>query len=252
MSGTDGVYGLLREPLHPHADLREGYLDLLGEADPIGPHPGQRWMASRALPLIYERVWRPAGARMLMGAGGPDPQSERLAALEALAIEPADSVLDVACGPGNFTREFAHAAPRGIVIGLDASRTMLARAVQDTHAENVAYVRGDAEALPFADESFDAVCCFAALYLIERPMRTVAEIARVLAPGGRVALLASCNRGPVPVGLTRPVVRLASGVRLFDSHELAHALREHGLADVSVRVSGLAQFISARRPGPRP
>ena len=57
--------------------------------------------------------------------------------------------------------------------------------------------------LPFRDGSFDAVCCFAALYLIEEPLRAVAEIARVLAPGGRVALLSSVARGPVPAGAHR-------------------------------------------------
>ena len=73
---------------------------------------------------------------------------------------------------------------------------MLEVAVRDTASGNVAYVRGDARDLPFRDGSFDAVCCFAALYLIEEPMRALAEIVRVLAPGGRVALLSSCNRGP--------------------------------------------------------
>lgn len=240
--------GLLAPGSAGPAAARDGYLDLLGEADPIGRHPGQRFMASRTLPLIYERLWRPLGARMLMGAGGLDPRAEREAALTALAPARADRVLDVACGPGNFTRAFARAVPEGLVVGLDASRTMLARAAADTRAPNVVYVRGDAEALPFADGSFDAVCCFAALYLIEHPMDAIAEIARVLAPGGRVALLASCNRGPLPVALTRPGVRLATGVRLFDSRELADALRSHGLREVSVRVSGLAQFLSARRP----
>ena len=239
---------LLRDPAREPCEIRDGYLDLLGDADPIGAHPGQRWMASRTLPLIYERLWRPIGARVLMGAGALDPQAERHAALAALSLTAGDHVLDVACGPGNFTREFARAADPGIVVGLDASRTMLARAVVETEAPNVAYVRGNAEALPFADRSFDAVCCFAALYLIERPMQAIEEIARVLAPGGRMALLASCNRGPLPVALTRPPVRLATGVRLFDSRELARALARHGLIDVRVRVSGLAQFVSARRP----
>ena len=205
-------------------------------------------MASRTLPIIYERLWRPVGARMLMGAGWMRPDAERRAALAALALTAGDRVLDVACGPGNFTREFARAAGAGLVVGLDASRTMLARAVVETDARNVAYVRGNAEALPFKDDSFDAICCFAALYLIERPMRAIEELARVLAPGGRVALLASCNRGPLPVALTRPPVRLVTGVRLFDSRELARALEREGLIDVRVRVSGLAQFVSARQP----
>src|SRR5271165_6364314 len=205
---------LLRDTADEPRDLCDGYLDLLGDSDPIGPHP----------------------------------DTERRAALDALSLTAGDRVLDVACGPGNFTREFAREASRGIVVGLDASRTMLARAVAETSAPNVAYVRGDAEALPFADDSFDAVCCFAALYLIERPMQAIREIARVLAPGGRVALLASCNRGPLPVALTRPPVMLATGVRLFDSGELAGELDRRGLVDVRVRVSGLAQFVSARRP----
>ena len=68
-------------------------------------------------------------------------------------------------------------------------------------------MRGDASSLPFRAESFDAVCCFAALYLIENPMRAIAEIARVLRPGGRVALLASVTRGPVPVAAANVVVR---------------------------------------------
>jgi ubiquinone/menaquinone biosynthesis C-methylase UbiE len=160
-------------------------------------------------------------------------------------------VLDVGCGPGNFTRIFARAVGDGVVVGLDASRTMLARAVHETHADNVAYLRGDASALPFRDASFDAICCFAALYLIERPMRAVDEIARVLAPGGRVALLASCNRGPLPAAITSPFVKSLTGVRIFSREELTHALTTRGLTDVHQRVSGLAQFVVARKPAPR-
>ena len=79
-------------------------------------------MVSRALPLIYERLWRPLGGRLLMGALGPDMAGERRIALEMLRIAPGDAVLDVACGPGNFTRAFADAAGDGVVVGLDASR----------------------------------------------------------------------------------------------------------------------------------
>src|SRR3712207_1289637 len=109
-------------------------------------------------------------------------------------------------------------------------------------------VRADASDLPFRDASFDAVCCFAALYLIEHPMRAIAEIARVLAPGGRVALLSSVNRGPVPAALTDAVVRTSTGVRVFGAEELTDALRGHGLVDVRRRLAGFAQFVSARRP----
>lgn len=235
--------------LPPAPALFDGYLDLLGDDDPTGASAGQRLMVSRALPLIYERLWRPLGGRLLMGALGPNMAGERRIALEMLQIEPGDAVLDVGCGPGNFTRPFARAAgAEGRVVGLDASRTMLAQAARERGGEEILYVRGDAGDLPFRDGSFDAVCCFAALYLIERPLRAVAEIARVLAPGGRVALLSSVNRGLLPAPVTDAVVRGVTGVRIFGRDELTDALAGHGLVEVRQRVAGFAQFVSARRP----
>src|SRR5262249_13043567 len=145
-------------------EARDGYVNLLGEGDPTGPRPGQRLMASRALPMIYERLWRPVLGRVLMG---PQPQQERRFALDALRIPPGETVLDVGGGPGNITRALAEEVQGGLVVGLDASRTMLAQAAREPGP--IAYVRGDAADLPFRDGVFDGVCCFAALYLIERP-----------------------------------------------------------------------------------
>lgn len=233
------------------AQLRDGYIDVLGDEDPTGSHPGQRWMVSRTLPLIYERLWRPLGGRLLMGPGGPGIRGERRIALEMLDLDATELVLDVGCGPGNLTRTVAPRAREGLVVGLDASRTMLRRAVRDTDDANVAYVRADACELPFPDASFDAICCFAALYLIERPMRALDEMARVLAPGGRLALLTSCSRGPLPVSVTSPLVKALAGVRLFGRDEMTGALRARGLVVVEQRVAGLGQFLAARRPARR-
>ena len=108
-------------------------------------------------------------------------------------------------------------------------------------------MRGDAQSLPFRDDSFDAICCFAALYLIETPIRALEEIIRVLTPGGRVALLSSCNRGPVPAIVTNPLARTLTGVRIFARDELTGALRDRGLTNIEQRVVGLAQFVSARK-----
>jgi SAM-dependent methyltransferase len=232
-----------------------GYVDLLGDDDPTGEHPGQRLMINRVLPLIYERLWRPLGTRLFMGAMGPGMQGEHRIALEMLALERTDRVLDVACGPGNFTRAFARAASEGVVVGLDASKPMLDRAVVENNPANVSYVRGDAHALPFKDDSFDAVCCFAALYFIEDPYTAIDEIVRVLAPGGRIALMTSVNRGALPVPVADRLVRGMSGVRIFGREELPDALRERGLTVGEQRVAGFAQFVSASRPrergGPR-
>ena len=225
-----------------------GLIDLLGEDDPTGAHPGQRLMISRALPVIYERIWRPIGSRVFLGAMGPGMSGEHEIALEMLDLSPGDAVLDVACGPGNFTRSFARAVGEaGVVVGLDASLSMLERALQEGVPPNVAYVRGDATRLPFADEAFDAVCCFAALYFISDPLRALDEMTRVLKPGGRVAIMTSVSRGLLPVGVTDGVLRRMTGVRIFGRDEITEALRDRGLAVGDQRVNGFAQFVSARR-----
>lgn len=248
-AATERALALLQSQSQPAVLAADkGYIDLLGAADPTGGLPAQRLMLSRALPLIYERFWRPLGGRLLMGLSGPGTTEEHRIALKMLSISGRDRVLDVACGPGNFARDFAQAAPDGLVVGLDASEAMLGVAARDTNDENVVYIRGDASNLPFRDSSFDAVCCFAALYLIEEPMRAIEEIVRVLAPGGRVALLSSCNRGPLSTGMTDSVVRGLSGVRIFGRDELTLALLDGGLDEVEQRVAGFAQFVSAKRP----
>jgi ubiquinone/menaquinone biosynthesis C-methylase UbiE len=206
-------------------------------------------MTSRFLPLIYERLWRPVGVSLLTGAMGPRRNIEEQLTRELLALAPGDHVLDVACGPGNITRRLrALADPDSLIVGIDASATMLARAVKDTAAENVAYIRGDAQQLPFRDETFEAVCCYAALYLMDDPFAAIDEIVRVLAPGGRVAVLTSVHRGP---GVLRPLNTLLtapSGIRMFASDEVTGAFAAYGLADIRQRLARFGQFVGARKP----
>jgi SAM-dependent methyltransferase len=239
---------LVEPPRRPaELDLEHGYLDLLG-AEKARGSAAQRLMRSRAVPLIYQRFWRPVAGRFLMGLTGPGTEEEHRIALAMLSISPGDRVLDLACGPGNFSRDFALASGDGLVVGVDSSETMLGVAVRDNPMGNLAYVRGDARDLPFRDGSFDAVCCFAALYLIEEPMRALAEIVRVLAPGGKLALMSSCNRGPVPTSTANAVVRGLSGVRVFGRDELTQALEAKGMTEIEQRIIGLAQFVSGRKP----
>src|SRR5207247_10293509 len=114
----------------------------------------QRMMRTSVVPSIYERWWRPMFGRLLKGPLGPSMADEHRIARLLTALSPGDGVLDVACGPGNFTREFARTVgPTGLAVGIDASLTMLARAIEDTSEQNVAYIRGDAVELPFRDES---------------------------------------------------------------------------------------------------
>lgn len=231
-------------------DLRNGYLDLLEGRDDELPHaagPAQRLMRSRALPLVYERWWRPAWSRVLKGALGGGMRDEHRIARLLLGLTPGDGVLDVACGPGNFTREFAQiVGPGGLAVGIDASATMLGRAVADTPAGVVAYVRGDAEALPFRDASFDAVCCFAALSLFADPDAALDHMTRVLTPGGRIAILTSCRLQSAPGRTLNDLVGARSGVRVFEPDEIVDGLKARGYAEVRQRIAGFTQFVGGR------
>ena len=252
MSGTDRAHALLSDQLRA-ADLARanGYIDLL---PPEGlPSTGltQNLMLSRAVPEIYERWWRPALGRVAKGVFGPGMAEEKRIARLLLGLVPGDGVLDIACGTGNFTRDFARAVgPTGLVVGLDASTTMLARAVEDTGGmEQVAYVRGDAQNLPFRDHSFDAVCCFAALHLFADPMKALDSITRVLTPGGRVAIFTSCRGRSAPVRTWESVIGWQSGMRLFERDEVVNALEDRGFAQIRQRIAGVTQFVGARLEG---
>jgi SAM-dependent methyltransferase len=247
---------LLDPALRPERpDVRHGYLDLLGDHDGDGDAGSlaQRLMRTRALPVVYERWWRPAWGRILKGALGSGMRDEHRIARLLLGLTPGDGVLDVACGPGNFTREFAAIVARaGLAVGIDASPTMLARAVADTPSGDVAYVRGDAVDLPFRDQSFDAVCCFAALHLFADPDAALDHMTRVLGPGGRIAILTSCRLRSAPGRAVASLAGARTGMRIFGPDEVVDALRARGYAEVRQRISGLTQFVGGRlAAGPR-
>jgi SAM-dependent methyltransferase len=123
---------------------------------------------------------------------------------------------------------------------------MLARAVADTPGGEVAYVRGDAVALPFRAASFDAVSCFAALHLFDEPFEALDHMTRVLTPGGRIAIFTSCRLQSAPGRAVNEVAGVRSGMRIFGRDEIVDALEERGFADVRRRVAGLTQFVGGR------
>jgi ubiquinone/menaquinone biosynthesis C-methylase UbiE len=255
LSGADApALERVRALLTPDAAARElteaGFLDLLGgELESTGI--AQDLMVTRLVPAIYERYWRPALGRVAKGITGPGMAEEIRIARLLLGLGESDRVLDVACGPGNFSREFARAVgPDGLVVGIDASRTMLERGAELRHEagiENLVLIRGDATALPFADASFDATCCFAALHLFADPFAALDEMRRCLAPGGRIALMTSVRR-QLTLRPLKPVIERASGMRLFEAEEIAAALEQRGFAGIHRRLSGMVQFVGGRLP----
>ncbi len=251
----DRVLPLIEPDERPAAiDTSQGYLDLLGGLGPVSTGATQDLMLTGLVPRIYERWWRPALGRMAKGVLGPGMADEHRIARLLLGLAPGDGVLDVACGPGNFTRSFGRTVGEGgLAAGIDASPTMLARAVRDTPPGEhpaVAYVRGDAVRLPFRAASFDAVCCFAALHLFAHPFVALDHMARVLTPGGRVAILTSCRTRSAPARTVDGLLGSRGGIRMFEPDEIVDALAARGFLDIRRRISGLTQFVGGRRPRP--
>jgi demethylmenaquinone methyltransferase/2-methoxy-6-polyprenyl-1,4-benzoquinol methylase len=118
----------------------------------------------------------------------------------AAVVQPGDRVLDACCGTGDLAVAAAEAG--GTVTGVDFSERMLERARRKS--DEVAWVQGDALALPFSDGSFDAATVGFGVRNLDDLERGVVELRRVLRPGGRLAILEITR----PSGLLAPFYRL--------------------------------------------
>jgi demethylmenaquinone methyltransferase / 2-methoxy-6-polyprenyl-1,4-benzoquinol methylase len=129
-----------------------------------------------------------------------DPRWRR-AMVAQVAAGPGDRILDVATGTGLVAAELVRR--RGCrVVGLDQSKAMLGRARRRVEgdpalADRVDLREGEAESLPFGDGEFDGLTFTYLLRYVDDPAATLAELARVVKPGGPVA----CLEFAVPQGL---------------------------------------------------
>jgi demethylmenaquinone methyltransferase/2-methoxy-6-polyprenyl-1,4-benzoquinol methylase len=135
---------------------------------------------NRVMTAGLDQRWRQATARAVVRSG--------------------ESVLDACCGTGDLA--IAAAREGGRVTGVDFSARMLERAQRK--APGLEWVEGDLLALPFADESFDAATVGFGVRNVEDLERGLAELRRVLRPGGRLGVLEITQ----PRGALRPFYRL--------------------------------------------
>jgi len=136
---------------------------------------------------VVQRQFGPVAAAYATASvqkGGPE-----LTAMLAVELRGDERVLDVACGAGHTALAFA---PRvAEVVAVDVTEAMLAtgrRLAEEQGIGNVTFQPGDAEALPFADASFDLVTCRYAAHHFAHPTVAAREWARVLKPGGSLLL----------------------------------------------------------------
>ncbi len=145
---------------------------------------GVRTMFDRIAP-VYDLMNR-------LMTGGLDQRWRRLTA--NAAVRPGDGVLDACCGTGDLA--LAAEVAGGRVTGLDFSERMLERARRKS--STVEWVRGDLLELPFDTAAFDSATVGFGVRNVADLERALAELARVLRPGGRLAILEITKpRGPL-------------------------------------------------------
>lgn len=219
-------------------DVSKGYLDLLGPgpdtAVPKNTGPIQAAWASPIGSMLYDNA-QTIARRLLAAWQHP---------IEWLNIPPGGIALDVGSGPGNVTASLARAAgPDGLALGVDISEPMLARAVRAESGPQVGFLRADAQRLPLRDDTVDAVVSIAVLMLVPDPAAALSEIARVLRPGGRLAVMV-----PTAGRAARLWQRLPNtGAHAFGEDEIGDILEEHGFASVRTKSIGTFQWVRGRR-----
>lgn len=126
-----------------------------------------------------------------------------LRAIEALEVKPNDHILDIGCGHGRGLARLAELALDGRITGADPSALMAEIAVRRNRklvrARRVGVVIAGADALPFLDAAFDKALCVHVVYFWTDLVAPLREIARVLKPGGRLALVLRTNANAAAV-----------------------------------------------------
>jgi arsenite methyltransferase len=219
-------------------DVSKGYLDLLsttaGEAVPRNTGAIQAAWESTIGSMLYDNAH--ALSRRLVSAWQLP--------IEWLNIPPGGTALDVGSGPGNVTASLARAAgPGGVALGVDISEPMLARAVRAESSSQVGFLRADAQRLPLRDNTVDAVVSTAVLQLIPNPAAALAEMARVLRPGGRLAIMVPTVGRAARFSRRLPNV----GAHLFDEDEIGDILEDNGFASVRVKNFAAMQWVRGKQ-----
>ena len=199
----------------------------------------QRWQLSGNAAEFYERY-----VRLLM-----EPWVHCL--LDVAALEPAEHVLDVACGTGFVARLAAdRVGAKGRVVGIDLNASMIdaARAApgQDTAAP-IEWRTGDAGALPFENDTFDVVLCQQGVQFFRDRTRALREMRRVLRVGGRLAFTVWSAIGDTPYHAA-----LADALARHVSAEAGSMARAPSALHVAVELHDLVASTGFRNVNVRP
>lgn len=235
-------------------EIKRGYLDLLE------PRAGASKGASNLANLtnflpgagrLYEPVWRVRSLDLLTGKSFPNQREVDLIA-EMVELDRSGTYLDLGCSTGLYARGLSlvldELPGESDVVGIDIAPSMLREAANRslTAGTTPSFARADAHDLPFQDSSFVGVVCGGTLNELGDPALALRECARILKPGGKVAIM-----GILKSGATRGAAlqRLLSvgGVRFFTREGVEGLLHDAGFEVESTREYGAVFFTAAQR-----
>ncbi|XP_068641178.1 uncharacterized methyltransferase At1g78140, chloroplastic-like [Aristolochia californica] len=203
--------------------------------------------------FLYERGWR----QSFIWGGFPGPDKEFEMAQTYLKPTRGGILVDASCGSGLFARRFAKSETYSQVIAMDFSENMLKQCYEfiEQNAvpkENLILVRADISRLPFTSKSIDAVHAGAALHCWPSPSTAVAEICRVLRPGGVFVATTFVLDGipvlPPVLKASRQYLAQISSYHYFFTRELEDLCEACGLVGFKSVRNGFFIMISATKP----
>jgi arsenite methyltransferase len=172
-----------------------------------------------------------------------DVATQRWDTLRRLGLSPGERVIDIGCGPGFLTLPMAEAVgEEGRVLGIDVSEPAIALARRRCTQPWVELRLGDAQDLQVADDSFDVATCAQVLEYVPNADRAMAEIRRVLRPGGRGVIIAT-DWG-TGIWHSDDLERMGRVLRVWEQHSieprqprtLRRRLHEAGLAVTRIEI----------------
>ncbi|CAN6938866.1 unnamed protein product [Brassica oleracea] len=206
--------------------------------------------------FLYERGWR----QNFMWGGFPGPEKEFEMAKEYLKHVLGGNIIDASCGSGIFSRLFAKSEHFAMVYALDYSENMLRQCYEFLKQEAnlidkkiVVLARADIARLPFLSGSVDAVHAGAALHCWPSPSSAVAEISRVLRPGGVFVATTFIYDGlvrfvPFLKELRQEVMGYSGSHMFLSERELEDLCKSCGLVGFTCVRNGLFIMLSATKP----
>lgn len=209
----------------------------------------QKAMESESIVEIYEStLWRANNWFSLFT--GISLEDEISLVKKVIHIDSVETVLDLGCGPGLYSRSFAETNENSRIIGMDISWPMLkngAKKAKERGLDNICLLHGDAHHIPLKSQSIDAVCCCAALHIIPSVEHVLKELHRVIKPGGTLCASVFLNNLSPMMRMHSYFAETFGGVCFFPKDTLMERFSSTGFEPQIYHAKGIWMIIGGKK-----